>query len=111
MLLFGAETWVLTSRIERALESFMHRAARRITGKQPRIGWDGKWYYPSLAGAMKEAGFSEIRKSITNGQNTVAQYITTRPILELCERTTQKEGTRVARRWWDQKGIGCKTAK
>ena len=64
VLLFGAETWVLTPQIERALDSFMHRDARRITRRQPRRGWDGKWYYPSLAGAMKEAGFTEIRKSI-----------------------------------------------
>ena len=42
VLLFGAETWVLTPRIERALESFMHGAACRITGKQPRRGGDGK---------------------------------------------------------------------
>ena len=33
VLLFGAETWVLIPRIERVMESFMHRAARRITGK------------------------------------------------------------------------------
>ena len=33
VLLFGAETWVLTPRIERVLDSFMHGAARRITGR------------------------------------------------------------------------------
>ena len=44
VLLFGAETWVLTPRIERALDSFMHGDAQRITGRQPRRGWDGKWY-------------------------------------------------------------------
>ena len=38
VLLFGADTWVLTPRIERALESFMHGATRRITGKNPRRG-------------------------------------------------------------------------
>ena len=42
VLLFGAETWVVTPRIERALNSFMHGAARRITGRNPRRGWDGK---------------------------------------------------------------------
>ena len=55
----------------------MHGASRRITGRQPQRGWDGKWYYPSLEGAMKEVGFKEIRKSITNRQNTVAHYIAT----------------------------------
>ena len=33
VLLFGAETWVLTPRIERALDLFMHGATRRITGR------------------------------------------------------------------------------
>ena len=73
VLLFGAETWVLTPRIERALNSFMHGAARWITGRQLRRGWDGKWFYPSLEGAMKESGFKDIRTSINNRQNMVAQ--------------------------------------
>ena len=48
VLLFGAETWVLTPRIERALESFLHWATCRITGRQPRRGGAGKWIYPTL---------------------------------------------------------------
>ena len=83
VLLFGADKWVVTPRIERELNLFMHGAARRITGRQPRRGWDGKWFYPSLEGAMKEAGFREIRASITNRQNMVLQYIATRPFLDL----------------------------
>ena len=31
--------------------------------------------------------------------------------MDLCERTTQRGGVRVSRRWWDQKGIDWKTAK
>ena len=48
VILFWAETWVLTPRIERALESFLHGAALRITGRQPRRGGDGQWTYPPL---------------------------------------------------------------
>ena len=77
VLLFGAETWVVTPRMERALNSFMYGAAKRITGRQPRRGWDGKWFYPSLEGAMKEAGFKDVWTSIKTRQNTVAQYIAT----------------------------------
>ena len=84
----GPETWVVTLRMERALNSFIHGEARRIKGRQPRRGWDGKWLYPSLEGAMKEAGFTDIRTSINIRQNTVAQYIETRPLLNLCEGTT-----------------------
>ena len=72
VLLFWAETWVLTPWIERELEIFMHRAACRITGRQTRRRWDGKWYYPSLQGAMRDAGFIDIRESVTRRQNTVA---------------------------------------
>ena len=34
VLLFGAETWVVTPSMERALSGFLHRAARRLTGRQ-----------------------------------------------------------------------------
>ena len=60
---------------------------------------------------MKEAGFTEIRKSTKNRHNTVAQYIATRPLLDLCEQTTRKGGERVSRRWWYQKGFDWETAK
>ena len=96
VLLFGAETWAVTPRIERALNSFMHVVAIRITGIQSRRGWDGKWFYPSLEGAMKEAGFKDIRRSINNRQNTIVQYIATRPLLDLCEGTNQIGGARVS---------------
>ena len=35
VLLFGAETWVLTPMMERALDSFQHRVTRRITRRKP----------------------------------------------------------------------------
>ena len=43
VLLFGAVTWVLEPRMERALDNFQHRFARRITRRQPRIWGDGIW--------------------------------------------------------------------
>ena len=41
VLLFGAESWVLTKKIESALDAFQGRVARRLTGRQPRRGRDG----------------------------------------------------------------------
>ena len=99
VLLFGAETWVVTPRMERALSGFLHGAARRLTGRQARRGRNGAWHYPSLEGAMREAGLTEIRKSIANRQNTVAQYIATRPLLDLCEEAKARVGARVPMRW------------
>ena len=54
---------------------------------------------------MGEAGFEGIRKSVTRSQNTVAQYIAKKPILDLCERSTRRPGVRVSRLWWEQAGI------
>ena len=52
VLLFGAETRVLTNRMERALDSFQYRVARRITGKQPRHRVGGRWEYLPLSEAL-----------------------------------------------------------
>ena len=51
---------------------------------------------------MLEAGFEEIRKYIMRRQNTVAQYIATQPILDLCEWSARRPGARMSRRWWEQ---------
>ena len=111
VLLFGAETWVLTRKMESALDAFQGRVARRLTGRHPRRGRDGKWFYPSLVGALKEAGVVRVRTLILRRQNTVAQFIATRPILGLCEMAERRRGTRVPRRWWEQTGIDWKSAR
>ena len=64
VLLFRAETWVLTKKMESALDAFQGRVARNLMGRQPRRWRYGGWYYLSLAGAMKEAGIVRIRTSI-----------------------------------------------
>ena len=96
VLLFRAETWVLTLGMERDLDSFQHGDARRLTGRQPWRRGDGSWAYPPLKEAMREAGFEGIRQYITRRQNMVAQYIETRPILDLYEQATQRLGERVS---------------
>ena len=101
VILFGAETWVLTQRMEKALDRFQSRVARRLTGNQPRRRTDGSWDYPPLAETLGEAGLEGIRKLATRRHNTVAQYIATRPILDLCERDTRRPGARVYWRWWE----------
>ena len=83
VLLFGAESWVLTKKMEYALDAFQGRVARQLTGRQPFRGRDGEWLYPSLAGALKEAGVVRARTSVLRRQNTVAQFIATRPIMGL----------------------------
>ena len=60
---------------------------------------------------MREAGFEGIRKAITRWQIKATQYIATGPILDLCERATQRMRARMSWRWWEQAGIDLETAK
>ena len=105
VLLFRAETWVLTTRMDQSLSSFQHRVAQRLTGRQPRRQGDWSWEYPSLEEEMEEAGFEGIGKYITRRQNMVTQYIAMQPILDLCEQFTQRTGARVSQQWWEQVGL------
>ena len=100
VLLFLAESWVLIKKIQSDLDAFQGRVARRLTGRQPRRGRDGKWFYPSLAGDLKEAGVVRARTSVLRRQNTVSQFISTGPILGICEVAERRRGTRVPQRWW-----------
>ena len=45
---------------------------------------------------MVEASFEGIGEYVTGRQNTVAQYISTQPILDLCERSDWRPGVWVA---------------
>ena len=59
---------------------------------------------------MAESGFEGMGTYITRRQNTVAQYIATRPILDFCERSIRRPGERVSRRWWEQDVIDLEGA-
>ena len=54
---------------------------------------------------MEEAGFEEMGDYILKRQNTISQYIMTRPILNLCEKTVRRPRNWVARRWRKQEVI------
>ena len=60
---------------------------------------------------MKEAGITNVQTSLNIRENTVAQYIDTQPLLDLCEGATQRMGARVTLRWWEQLGIYWEKAK
>ena len=67
--------------------------------------------YLPLAGATKEAGIVRARTLVLRRQNTVAQFIATRPILGIYEVTERRGGTRIPQRWWEQPGIDWKLAR
>ena len=102
VMLYGSESWVLTLCMKRVLGRFHHRVARRLTGRQPRRGREGGWVYPPVEDVMAEAVLQEVETYVSHQQNTVTQYIATRPIMDLCLAAKWSPGPRVVKRWWEQ---------
>ena len=86
--------------IGKALGGFHHQLIRRLMGRMPHPSGDGVLTYPPLGEATEEAGLQEIETYIACRQNTVAQYIATRPIMDLCLVVERRPGVQVLRQWW-----------
>ena len=85
--------------MQRLIGGFHRRVACRLTGRQPWEGWYGGWVYPPLEDVMVEAVLQEVDNYVSHLQNTVAQYIATGPIMDLCLMEKRKPGPRVVIQW------------
>ena len=54
---------------------------------------------------MAEVGLQEVETYFSRRQNTVAQFIATRPIIDLCLAAVRRLGSQVAKRWLEQDGL------
>ena len=61
--------------------------------------------YPLLAEAMEEAGLQEVDTYIYHRENTVIQFIATRPIMDMWLAAEKRPGSWVSKRWWGQEGL------
>ena len=78
--------------MRRALGGFQHRVSQLTMGRQLWRHPDNIWEYPPLEEEIKEAGLEEVETYIPRRQNMVAQYIVTRPVIELCDEAVQRSG-------------------
>jgi hypothetical protein len=60
VLLYGSETWVLSQRSRRRLDSFHHRCARFIANKHIRQLPSGEWITPHSDDVLEQCGLSPI---------------------------------------------------
>ena len=58
--------------------------------------------YLPIGAALAMVGLYYIGVYISRRHNTVPQYISTRPIMDLCLAAEQKPLMRLFRRWWEQ---------
>ena len=62
---------------------------------------------------MSEAGMQEVETYVSRRQNTVAQFIATRPIMDLCLAAERIPGPRIYKKWWEKDRVdveGMQTA-
>jgi hypothetical protein len=84
VLLYGAESWVLTKAMEQTLQTFHHRCARYITGQHIHQNLDGTWTCPPSAQVLEQAGLSPIQDYIAKLRKTVERYVLSWPIYQRC---------------------------
>ena len=91
--------------MKRVLGGFHQRVTHRMTERQTRKRRDGGWIYPLLEDSIVYVGLQEPETYVYLQQNTVAQCIATKPIMDLCLAAKRRPGPRVAMRWWEQEGL------
>jgi hypothetical protein len=76
ILLFGAESWVVSKHIFSALEGFHRQIARRITGQAPvYLRREGQWSYPPIGNALEEEGMFTIVEYISRRRNRLVDFM------------------------------------
>ena len=95
----------------KALGGFKSHVVRRLKGRLPRRTTDGKWKKTLAMTEREEAGFLTMEEYIQRHQNTVAQYIATPSLLDLCDWSKRAPGVRVRMRWWEQAGLNLEGAR
>ena len=85
----------------------------RLAVQKPQRGIDGRWVYPPLAYAMMESVLQKVDTYVSRFHSTVAQFIATRPIMDLCMAVERRPGSRISKRCWNQEVLdleGMRTA-
>ena len=89
----------------RTLGDFHRRVSRRLGKMHPKMDGEGIYIYPLLDTYMKAVGMEYVDTFVLCSQNTVAQYIATRPILDLCLAAEIRPGEYLSMIWWEQSGL------
>jgi hypothetical protein len=106
VLLFGAESWVLSNRMMKPLRSFHRRCARHITGRNIRLNAEtNEWTYPDSETTLREAGFWPIEEYINRRKDTILGYARERPIYDKCIQSTPVALSSRKKVWWELDSI------
>ena len=101
VLLFGADTSVLSAAMLKNLEGVHVGFLRQVTGMKARRLGDKTWTKEGPDRVLQAAGTKSLREYIDKRQATVAEWVALRPIFEVCAKETGYEGGGKLREpWW-----------
>jgi len=80
VLLYGSESWVMTSDLMRQLRSFHRRCCRGLTGEFIRQDEEGEWICPKSEEVLIKAGVLTTEEYIQRRRETIIKYPETRNI-------------------------------
>ena len=101
VLLFGSETWVLSERMLKMLESFHNRCARFIARDFIQQRPDGSWQLPHTAAVLNKCDLETVHTYITKRKQNLIAYATRRPIYTECIASTPTAMNANQLVWWD----------
>ena len=101
VLLYGSESWTLTSGTLQKIRSFHSRVARYICNKHIKQLEDGTWEHPSTEDVLQEAGLFTIDEYIRRRRESVRRFVQGRPIFEACRRSQLVDSNIKRVVWWE----------
>jgi hypothetical protein len=101
VLLYGAETWVLSKELERKLQSFHHRCARYISREHIRKDDHDQWIAPPSNQVLQNLGLQTIQEYILQRKKTVSTYAKTTDIFQLCKESRPLASAPNQSVWWE----------
>jgi len=100
VLLHGCESWVLTDKVWKVLESFHNRAAQRIVRKMP-CKVEEEWMHLPLEEAREDVAVYTIQHHVEKRQNMVTMCVAAKPIWPNCVYTDTNPDINVSQiMWW-----------
>jgi hypothetical protein len=100
VLLYGAETWVLSKFMMAKLQSFHHMCARFITGQHIKLIGE-EWVYPRTEEVLKNATLLTIEEYISKRRNTVKTYVFSTNIFRQCQNSKGTSTSWKKLTWWE----------
>lgn len=101
-MLYGAETWVLSTHAKNKINSFHHRCSRYITGRHITKEGDN-WIYPSRASTLSDADLLGVEEYIENRKIAISGYAEETNIFQKCLQMEGLSRNGNTLTWWTNK--------